>query len=249
MKVTYFSIKSQYDIRCKLYTPDDEHISHVIIGVHGFAGDKESSMLEKLATALSLHSKALICFDFPAHGDSPVGEEMLTVKNCKRDLCAVVEYVSNRYPNANKSLFATSFGGYISLLCADKLAKMPFILRAPAATMPKVLLENVLNVSPEEFKRREVINCGFERPIQLPYSFYEDVSSQETVGNKQITSPILIIHGDRDDIVPLSDIEVFAASQNNVTLQILHGADHRFKNVGEMKTIIDLVKTFVLQST
>lgn len=49
-----------------------------MIGVHGFAGDKESSMLEKLADSFCLHNSAVITFDFPAHGSSYVGEEMLT---------------------------------------------------------------------------------------------------------------------------------------------------------------------------
>ncbi len=245
MKTKYFYINNQYEISCKLFTPDDENISNIIVGVHGFAGDKESSMLGKLSATVCLYSTALICFDFPAHGASPVGENMRTIKNCKNDLCAVVDYISNQYPNANKSIFATSFGGYISLLCADKLAKMPFVLRAPAVTMPKVLLENVLKVTAEDFKTREIIECGFERPIKLPYSFYEELSSQGKIGEKQITLPILIIHGDCDDIVPLSDIEVFAVSQNNVTLQVLHGADHRFKNAGEMERVIDLTKRFL----
>ncbi len=245
MKTECFSIKSQYEISCKLFVPNDKNITNVIIGVHGFAGDKESSMLEKLAVTVCAHNTALICFDFPAHGSSPVGEDMLTVRNCKNDLLAVAEYVTNKYPNAKASIFATSFGGYISLLCADKLSKIPFVLRAPAVTMPKVLLENVLKISAKNFKTQEFAVCGFERPIKLPYSFYEELLQQENVFDKHILSPVLIIHGDNDDIVPLADIEDFTASQSNVSLHVINGADHRFKNEGETEKIVELTTAFL----
>lgn len=153
-----------------------------MIGVHGFAGDKDSSMLEKLADSFCLHNRAIITFDFPAHGSSYVGEEMLTIHNCKKDLCTVVA---------------------------------------------------------------KFIECGFERPINLPYSFYENLMNQEVIGSKHISLPTLIIHGDRDDIVPLLDIKTFSMSQNNVSLKIISGADHRFKNDGEMQTIVDMTKTFL----
>lgn len=137
------------------------------------------------------------------------------------------------------------FGGYISLLCADKLSKMPFVLRAPAITMPKVLLENVLKTSAKNFKTQEFAVCGFERPIKLPYSFYEELLQQENVFDKHILSPVLIIHGDNDDIVPLADIEDFTASQSNVSLHVINGADHRFKNEGETEKIVELTTAFL----
>ncbi len=245
MKTKYFSIQNQYEISCKIFTPDDGSIENVIVGVHGFAGDKESSMLEKLAEMACLYNSAVLSFDFPAHGNSPVGEEMLSVNNCKNDLCAVMEYISNQYPNAKQHIFATSFGGYITLLCANKLAKIPLVLRAPAVTMPKVLLDNVLKIHADDFRKMQFIKCGFERPINLPYSFYEDLLSQEPVIGKQISVPVLVIHGDCDDIVPLSDIEAFASSQSNVSLKIIPGADHRFKNEGEIEAIVELTKRFL----
>jgi predicted alpha/beta-fold hydrolase len=59
MKIEYFSLKNKYEIKYKLFLPEDA-VKNVIIGVHGFAGDKESSMLEKLANALSEKNTALL---------------------------------------------------------------------------------------------------------------------------------------------------------------------------------------------
>lgn len=240
MKTQHFWVKRDYDITCKSYFPDDERVNSVIIGVHGFAGDKDSSMLVRLAEDVCQRGTALICFDFPAHGESPVGEEMLTVENCKRDFCAIVDYVAENYPEARKSVFATSFGGFIALLCAESLGDFTFILRAPAVTMPKVLIDNVLKITAEEFKQSGRVECGFERKISLPYSFYEEAKEQEKSLGKKISSPILVIHGDLDDIVPLADVRDFVTAQENARLEIIRGADHRFKNAGEIERIIAL---------
>lgn len=242
MQTQRFCIKRDYTICCKLFAPDAGAVSKVLIGVHGFAGDKESSMLRKLAAAVCKQGAALLCFDFPAHGESPVAEEQLTVQNCKADLQAVMAYASVRYPGAEKSIFATSFGGYITLLCADAFPGVPLVLRAPAVTMPRLLLESVLKTSAEAFRNRETILCGFERPLRLPYTFFEDLAAQELLGENQVDAPVLIIHGDADDTVPLSDVQAFVKTQKRVTLEILHGANHRFKNPGEMEQIVELTK-------
>ena len=174
MIVKYFDIEREYTIKCKAFLPDDS-VKMFVLGVHGFAGDKESSMLFELAKVLVPEGGAVLCFDFPAHGDSPTDENKLTVENCKTDLLVAAKWAEKTYPVAKKFVFATSLGGYISLLSCDNLTGYKMILRAPAVTMPKVLLESVLNVTDKQFKKKGVIECGFERRIRLPYSFYENL--------------------------------------------------------------------------
>ena len=150
--IKYFSIERKYPIKCKAFLPSSGKVETVILGVHGFAGDKESSMLSELAKSIDQMDGALICFDFPAHGDSDGREDKLTVENCVHDLLTVAEWIEDAYPIAEKFIFATSFGGYISLLSLRTLTNYKVILRAPAVTMPKVLLESVLKISAEQFE-------------------------------------------------------------------------------------------------
>ena len=240
-----FSVTREYEIKCKAFLPDNEEIDNVIIGVHGFAGDKDSSMLKKLGIALTGSGSALICFDFPSHGESPVGENELTIDNCRKDLLAIAEFARSRYPRAKQAVFATSFGGYIALLCAPDLSSIPLVLRAPAVTMPEILLDTVLKIKREDFESRQVVECGFERKLNLPYSFFEDLTKQNDPRDIPLTAPAIIIHGDLDDIVPHPHVESFALGKDNVRLEIIEGADHRFKNRGEMEKIIELTLEFL----
>lgn len=244
--VSIFNIYRNYNINCKLYLPEDDVVRKVILGVHGFAGDKESSVLSALAQSTSKENTALICFDFPAHGASPQNEDYLTVENCMNDLLAVSDWVRNSYPDSERSIFATSFGGYISLLCASKLEDFTFVLRAPAVTMPNILLNSVLKISREDFRERCKIECGFERKIQLPYIFYEELLrfSPMDICCKQ---PILIIHGDKDDVVPYEDVKAFCKTHPGTELVTIEGADHRFKNSGDICKIVNETKKFLLK--
>ena len=126
--IKYFSIERKYPIKCKAFLPSSGNIRTVILGVHGFAGDKESSMLSELAKHVDQKDGALICFDFPAHGDSDRQENDLTVENCINDLLAVAEWIEDTFPIAEKFIFATSFGGYISLLSLSRLQNYKVIL-------------------------------------------------------------------------------------------------------------------------
>ena len=247
MKTSEFTLYRDYDIKCKLFQPDNGDIERIILGVHGFAGDKESSVLSALAEEMQEHKTALVCFDFPAHGASEADETYFTVVNCKRDLLTVAKWANETYQNAEKTVFATSFGGYISLLCAKELSGFSFVLRAPAVTMPKVLTESVLKIPPAEFQRQKSVDCGFERKINLPYAFYEELLQYDPV-NAEYSRKILIIHGDRDDIVPYTDILSFCKKHPSITLMAIAGADHRFKKDGELAQIIKLTKDFILQS-
>ncbi|MBE6587466.1 MAG: alpha/beta fold hydrolase [Ruminococcaceae bacterium] len=244
-----FIITGDYGIVCREFLPDDERVTGVILGVHGFAGDKESSVLRLLAEELSKSGTALVCFDFPAHGESPAAEEGLTVKNCKKDLLAAAEYIRERYPNAKKSIFATSFGGYVSLLCRRELSDFAFVLRAPAVTMPTVLLDTVLKISAEDFRSAGYVDCGFERKISLPYGFFEELCCQEDLLLEDFHLPMLIIHGDRDGVVPLFHILEFSARHPEARLEVIEGADHRFKNPGETEKIVALTRNYLSSLT
>lgn len=242
--IKYFSIERKYPIKCKAFLPSSGNIRTVILGVHGFAGDKESSMLSELAKYVDQKDGALICFDFPAHGDSDRQENDLTVENCINDLLAVAEWIEDTFPIAEKFIFATSFGGYISLLSLSRLQNYKVILRAPAVTMPKVLLGSVLKISAEQFEKLGTVECGFERKIALPYSFYKGLLQYDP-SRLVFDNKTFVFHGDKDDIVPIEDVLEFCDGRENINLEIIKNADHRFKNPGEIERIVSETVQFM----
>ena len=83
--------EEKYRISFKEYLP--QKFEEIIIACHRFGGDKESSAIELLAKAANKKNIGVIAFDFPAHGESEVEGDFLTLDNCISDLETVEEYV------------------------------------------------------------------------------------------------------------------------------------------------------------
>ncbi len=245
MKAQYFSVERDYPIACKRFEPTNGEIRRVILGVHGFGGSKESGALTKLASAMTGEQTALIAFDLPAHGQSAVDETRLTVADAVADLRAMIGVVQTQYPDADKTLFATSFGGFLALLCADCLQEWRVVLRAPAVTMPRILLSNVLRLTDEQFRLLGEVVCPFERPIRLRYACYRELLS---CGEDALKAqrPLLILHGDEDEVVPLGDVKDYCATHPQACLRVIEGADHRFRAEGTLDRAIAIAKQYIL---
>ena len=238
MREEYKTIATErYPISCKSYVSDLQP-NGIILGVHGFAGDKESSALKALAKVSCERGTSLICFDFPAHGTSEASDDMMSVKNCMNDLLFIAELCRKEHPNERKYLFATSFGGYIALLCSIKLTDFSIVLRAPAVTMAEHILTGLLNTTPESFEKSGTIICGFDRKICLPFSFYDELQKHR-IADCICDNPMLIVHGDMDNVVPYHDIIDFCTYHKNAALRTIYGADHRFKKTGEIEQVIE----------
>ncbi len=234
-EVHRFSLPSgEYDIPCKLFVPPFGKPTGIVIGVHGFAGDKNSSVLTQLALALHKEEWGLVCFDFPAHGDSEAPDEALRVENCKRDLLMVVSWVTAHYPDASCGLFATSFGGYITQLCTKELTGIRKVLRAPAVTMAATLENIVAPIGREDLLKNGAV-CGFERKMHVSGAFYRDLLDHPfPIPNE----PLMIIHGTADDVIPYAAVKRLSELCDNICLITVEGADHRFKRPEDLPTIL-----------
>lgn len=245
----YFTLEGErYPIPCKLYSgADPADVKHVILGVHGFCGDMESSALTMLATAMAPHGGAVLCFDFPAHGSSPVEGDAFTLENCKSDLLTVAAHIRRTYPRSDYGLFATSFGGYMALLCADALPDFRMALRAPAVPFGEVLLQNVLRISREEFSGAGRVACGFERKMDVSFGAYRAFAEND-LRFRVYRRPLLVFHGTKDDVVPYEQIEAFCDRQPDARLVTVPGGDHRFKRPGDMEGVLAEAVAYYLET-
>ncbi len=223
-------------LRCKRYEPTGA-VRRVILGVHGFCGGKDSLALYRLAEEMTGCGTAVVCFDLPAHGASPEQADALSVARCKSDLLRAARWLEQRWPGAERAVFATSFGGYIALQCLDELPGWRVVLRAPAVTMPQVLLELIAEGSAERFRAQGVIRCGFERMMDLPYAFYEDLVRHD-IADLAVDRPILVFQGDADEVVPPGDVYAFCAARPEMELRVIPGADHRFMGEGQLEQVV-----------
>ena len=110
--------------------------------------------------------------------------------------------------------------------------------------MSEILLKNVLGVTSEEFENAGTVRCGYERKLDLPYSFYTDLQKHADAAQAS-DSPMLIIHGSADNTVPYEHVKDFCRCHPNAILRTIEGADHRFKKPGELEEVVKLTREYV----
>ena len=224
-----------YDISCLEWKPQKENA--VLVCLHGFAGDKYSSVISALAEELSQQAVRVISFDWPGHGKSPADGSELLVTNCMNDLESVIHYLDES--EGPRYLFATSFGGFIGLNYVIRNPRVfaKIILRSPALNMPDTFRSFLTDKELLTLEQGGTVEKGFDRPLFLKKKFYDELI-QYRLQEPELSIPGMMIQGDRDEVVDPNDSIAFAR-RNGWKLHIVRYADHRYKNPGNLEEIIN----------
>lgn len=227
----------------RIYLPEN-NVNEIVIGVHGFAGDKESSVLIALAKELNKQGKGLLTFDLPSHGEND-NTKISNLTECIESIGKVLEYVKNKYLNKPISFFSTSFGAFLILShLSEKHENLhKIILRAPAIFMSEVL-ENVIlpEHRAEVNELKKVVNLGYEKPLLVDDKFLSDLKHNNLDNKTEILGKLYVLQGRLDTTVdPIKNHEFLEKHYlNNYEIFYFEKADHRFKKPGELEQIIKI---------
>ena len=242
MKIRYYSLCRRYDIPVKLFEPEGE-VSGTVTAVHGFGGDMESAAVSALAERMTARGYAVVTFCLPGHGISRA-DEQFSAENCRLDLMYMFRYTCELYPAAERrAVFATSFGGYLTLLSLGEIPEETrLVLRAPAVDM-RSTFENLLPMSISELKQLGTTE-GLDGRRTVSYSFYEELCKND-ISSRCLDREMLILHGDKDDVVLPEHIRRFCKANPKARLEVITGADHRFKGEGEIPRVVTLAEGYI----
>jgi len=231
----YFEInKKGVNIRCKVYLENKKDVDKAVIFFTGFAGHKDNNAAAKFADKLlSKHKRsALITFDWPAHGDDV--KKKISLADCDTYLDLVVSETASMYPQAELFAYATSFGGYLLLKYIHEHGD-PFkkaALRCPAVNMYDTLMRRIVsNNDMEKLAKGKDAAVGFDRKVVVTPSFLEELKALDIRKWDYLdyADDILIIHGTKDEVVPIQESKDFAEN-NIIEFVTVENADHRFQD-------------------
>jgi len=199
----------------------------ILVG-HGYPFDKANI----LRHALFLHPRFnLLLFDFRYFGESDGGYTTAGLLET-RDVQAALEYVKRRKDVDPERIGAM---GFSMSAAAFLLARRPDI-QAMVADSPYASLEGVVGRQffflPGPTKWPLVSLTKLYAQLFLGVSV-DDASPAESV--RELTGPLLIIHGDADSQIPVEHSRMIYANANPKTteLWIIPGADHGFAHALE----------------
>lgn len=168
-------------------------------------------------------------FDFPCGGtESAIDNNTLnmSIRDEESDLLAVIDYFASREDTDASRIVVLggSQGGLVSALAASKAPEKIYrlILEYPAFCIPNHHNGRYGSVE-------EIPDTTYIWKVPLGRRFFAELRDMDAfAGMGLYTRPVLIIHGDKDPVVPLSDSERAVGLYPDARLKVISGAGHGF---------------------
>jgi len=231
------------EIYGKLYAPKDEGTYPAIILSHGYNGCNTDFVKE--CNYFAKNGYIAYSFDFSGGSTksrSKGSSTAMTIFTEKEDLITVFNYIKNMKNVDKKNIFMLggSQGGLVTALaaeeCKDELKGMA--LYFPAFNIPDDWRRNYASAD----SIPETVDFW---GLKLGRNFFVSMREFYTFDNiGAFDKNILIIHGDKDNIVPMSAVTTAKNHYKNAELVILEGEGHGFSPQGG-KTAMELVLDFM----
>lgn len=211
----------------KLYIPDTKAKKYpTVILSHGFnsIGDDMADI------ALTFAENGFLAYTFDycggstrSHSDGKTTE--MSIISEQNDLKAVIDMMSELDISDSRQiyLYGESQGGFVAALTASEMPERiaAMILLYPAFCIP----DQWLSKDPESMAKP----FAFMRDMLLSKKFYDDVPRYDVYDRvSRYNSPVMIFHGDSDELVALSYSEQLKTTFPNAKLKVIKGAGHGF---------------------
>lgn len=226
----------QGEIAYKVTLPDGfdttkDHCPMVLL-MHGIFSSKDYGPMPQLAKGLAEAGIGSIRFDFGGHGKSEGHKQYMTIEKELAEVRAVWDYVQSLPYVNGVGLLGHSQGGVVASMAAGRLAaesKVPsgVVLIAPGSVIKEACQGGkFFNATFDPKDPPEYVRClGF---YKLGREYLVTTQQLDIYGTAAVyQGPVLLLHGDRDGIVPMwcseRYIETYGA---HATLKVVEGENH-----------------------
>lgn len=221
-----------------------------VVLVHGYASGKNANSNQALVDRLHAQGIATVRFDFRGHYDSEGKIEDVNISTGLEDLEAIMEHVlaNPKVDRERLGIYGSSYGGVVTEVFVSRNPIFTcIILKAPATDWNGGKWVRLGDDVIREWKNKGVYTFTYDdKAIPTPYSLIEDIASYDVY--KEIASvkvPVLIVHGNKDESVPLDQSKKLAeAIGANARLIVYPGANHRFTTSHDFEKVVDDMASF-----
>ena len=210
----------------------------LVIVLHGFTSAKDRPHTIAACEAMREAGLATLRFDLYGHGESGGAFQKHSLHKWISNTLAMMAWAEQQSFVTELWLSGHSQGGLVAALAAGRepVRVQGLILRAPAFMIPHCA------------RAGEMLGVRFD-PTHLPERFPtikgltlegDYIRSAQAIRVEEavdaFSGPVLLLHGEADDVVPRRDVEEAARRYRNCTLALLPGETHHFdRNPEQMK--------------
>ena len=225
-----------------LHQPDGSPVGAVIAG-HCFTCSRHTGVLRRICSYLSDAGFMALRFDFSGNGQSQGRFEQSTWSKQVSEMESAIAWVQQQGV-AWIGLAGHSLGAAIALLTAHRQAAVSAVCRVAgriSATRPMHFLTPWQQKELDAAGRVDFTSRG--RQLALTRDFFDDADSHDlTAVTRSLDTPMLVVHGDQDDIIPVSEAHLAkTANPGRVDLEIISGGDHMLAAPSYQQQVAQLV--------
>ncbi len=221
----------------------------IIILCHGFSTSKDSYTNIRMEEILNKHNIATFRFDFFGHGESEGKFEDITISEAVDDIRSSIKYLKH-IGYSKFGLLGSSFGGIASIIAASRTDELYVLaLKSPVSDYEEKEYATKSREELEVWKKKgyKYYMDGDSKGLRLNYSFFEDFKNNNGyIAAKRIKIPTLIVHGDKDESVPIEQSRKIARIIKSCKLEIIDGADHRYSKPRDFERMLYLLSKFII---
>ncbi|MBI3179808.1 MAG: alpha/beta fold hydrolase [Deltaproteobacteria bacterium] len=215
-----------------------------VVTCHGMLSDKESHKHRMLCDILAKSGLACMRFDFAGRGESDGRLFDLSYSHQVEDLQAAISMLASRGVE-RFGLFGSSMGGAVALLAAARDERIVAVATLAAVGHPAAIAER----HPREADAWQRIGHIDTEAGHIGRGLLDDALQHDVLAAVGVLrAPVLVLHGEGDDVVPVSDGHDIAASARQACLEIVPGADHRFSNPVHLRPAMQRVAAFLREN-
>ena len=207
---------------------------------HCFTCSRHTTILRQLGQALTREGFAALRFDFSGNGQSEGRFQEMSYSKHRSELLSAARFM-DRQGISIRGLAGHSMGAALVLLAAADFPRLKGVCTLAGrlgGLAPTQFLD--LNQQQQLATQGRVSFRSRGRQLELSQAFFDDARQQDLPGAiTALSCPLLVVHGDRDTIIPLSEAEQAQAfNPQQVTLEIVSGADHMFSRETDRSAIV-----------
>lgn len=223
----------------------------IVILVHGFTGDKsEGGKFDRLAQTLLEKNFNVFAFDFSGCGESD--DDALTVAKQNDDLRCAIDFVLQKGLSP-LGIMGYSLGALVTANVWDEKMKT-IVFWAPVTHSHPNVRSRFSSEQLAELEEKGYITRMKEQGVRKKIVIDKQLLEERTNINQKellikITCPVLILHGDQDQRVPLADSQQamqFLSPQSR--LEVIQGADHYLQESVYLDRFVELTVDWLSSS-
>jgi alpha-beta hydrolase superfamily lysophospholipase len=194
----------------------------VVVGSHGHTGRKED--LLGIGTNLWRAGFSVLLFDYRGRGESDAWAQTLVSREVD-DLQAAVAAAARRAPGAPLGVIGFSMGAAVALLAAADNPQITAVVADSSFTSGADVVTHGVNRE-LRIPAGPLVRVADELVARLHGYRFSQVQPVAAVA-RLAPRPLLIVHGDRDSVIPVSHAhQLHAAAAEPRELWIVAGVEH-----------------------